>query len=348
MEFKNISLEAIAHVVPPEPLTSDAIEEQLRPVYERLRLPAGRLELMTGIRSRHFWPRGTKPSAASAEAGRAVLAKSRISAEEIDLLIHAAVCRDQLEPATATTVHSLIGLPQRTQVFDISNACLGFLNALSVAAAMVDSGQIRTALICSGENGRPLIEHTIQTLLDDDDLTRKSIKPYFANLTIGAGAVAAVVTHKDLAPATAPRLLGGIAQTDTSYNALCQGDSSGADSLVMQTDSEALLEAGLTVASRTWERFIKAAGWTADTPDHVITHQVGKAHQKGLFDRLGLNLAKDYTSYETMGNVGSVSLPLTLSMALEEGIILPGQRAALLGIGSGLCSIMLALEMPTR
>ena len=57
---------------------------------------------------------------------------------------------------------------------------------------MIDSGQVKSGIVVSGENGKPLLERTIQLLLERE-LTRKTIKPYFANLTIGGGAVAAVV-----------------------------------------------------------------------------------------------------------------------------------------------------------
>ena len=78
--------------------------------------------------------------------------------------MHAAVCRDRLEPATAAYVHQALGLPGHTQILDVSNACLGFLNALVMAAGMIESGQIERALIVAGENGRPLLERTLRAV----------------------------------------------------------------------------------------------------------------------------------------------------------------------------------------
>ena len=68
MRFGNVCLESIAAVLPEEIWTSAGIEERLRPLYERLKLPFGRLELMTGIRERRGWPEGRRPSEASAAA----------------------------------------------------------------------------------------------------------------------------------------------------------------------------------------------------------------------------------------------------------------------------------------
>lgn len=344
MKFSQVAIESIAYALPEEVWTSADVEAKLSSVYARLRLPEGRLELMTGIRERRFWPAGTPASVASAQAGEAVLAKSRFDRSEMDLLVHSAVCRDRLEPATASYVHGLLGLSGKAQIFDVSNACLGFLNAMVIAASMIESGQIERALICSGENGRPLVEHTIAQL-HAPELTRKTIKPYFANLTIGAGAVAAVLCRKDLAGPSAPLFTAAVCETDTSHNELCQGDSAG-DALEMLTDSEELLAAGIGVATRAWRRFTETTGWSAATPDRIITHQVGKAHTRELFSALGLDLEKDYTTFETLGNVGSVSCPITLARAMEDGAYAPGQKAALLGIGSGLSSLMVAVEWP--
>ncbi|KAF0095449.1 MAG: 3-oxoacyl-acyl-carrier-protein synthase III [Puniceicoccaceae bacterium 5H] len=343
MRFQHVRIESLGYVVPPEPISSAEIEARLAPVYQRLKLPEGRLELMTGIETRHFWPQPIRPSEASAQAGEHALAQSRFDREQIDLLVHCGVCRDRLEPATAAYVHGLLGLSSGTQIFDLSNACLGFVNAMTMAASMIQAGSIRRALLVSGENGRPLLERTIQTLLERP-LSRREIKPYFANLTIGAGAVAMVLCHEDEAPTDAPELLGGVVETDSSANELCQGDTAG-DALEMLTEAEQLLEAGLKVAERTWHRFQDLFGWSHDEVDHVICHQVGRTHQRRLLETLQMPVEKDYPTYPYMGNVGSVSLPFSLAKAIENGVLTTGQRVALLGIGSGLSSAMLGLKI---
>ncbi len=343
MRFSNVCLESLAVSLPSEVWTSAQIEERLRPLYERLRLPFGRLELMTGIRERRMWPDGTRPSDASAAAGRAVLGVSAVRREDLGLFIHAAVSRDMLEPASASFAHHKIGLPAATQVFDVSNACLGFLNAVVVAAGLIESGQIRAALVASGENGRPLVEETIRTLVEGD-LDRNAIKPYFANLTIGCGAVAAVVCHTDLVKGRPHRILGGTCLSATQHSELCQGDTAAQGGLAMQTDSERMLEAGVALAKDTWGAFTAETGWTTESVRRAICHQVGSAHRRKLFEALGMDLGRDFSTFETLGNMGSVSLPATLSAAVDAGAVAEGDPVALMGIGSGLNCLMLALE----
>ncbi len=349
MHFNNVVIQHLGYALGPNTCTSEDIEQRLAPMYERLKLPFGRLEHMTGIRQRQFWERDTTASQASTYAAQNLLDQTNYPKEQLDILIHSAVSRDRLEPATASYVHNNLNLSGHTQILDISNACLGFLNAMVLTAGLIETRQIRNALIVAGENGQPLVEHTIDQLLDPKH-TRKSIKPYFANLTIGAGAVAAILTHSDeVKGRSALQLETATLQTDTSHNHLCEGDnaSSAAQSLEMQTDSEELLHAGIALAKKNWELFKKETGWDSNTPEHTITHQVGRAHQRLLYETLHLSEDLDFSTYPSLGNVGSVSLPVTLAMAMEKEVIQPNEKVALLGIGSGLSSIMIGATNKT-
>lgn len=341
MNFTRVAIEGMAYSLPPDVFESTDIEEKLSPIYSRLNLPSGRLELMTGIHQRRLWPVYFKPSQASAEAGIKLL-QTGIDPEEVDLLIHCAVCRDRLEPATASYVHRLMGLGGKTQILDISNACLGFLNALILAGSLIETGQIRRAILVAGENGAPLVEKTIQ-LLNDGDHDRKSIKPFFANLTIGAGAVAWSIADRDLLPEDRPMLGSWSSETDTSHNHLCEGDTSG-DDLVMQTDSEELLHAGISVAGRAWKKFLDIHQWSNDDPDLIITHQVGKVHTRAVLEALCIDSSLNFSTFEYLGNCGSVSLPITYTIACEKDPLNLLRKSALLGIGSGLSSVMLSLN----
>jgi len=341
MHFSNVAIEGMAYSLPDDVVSSSEIEEKLSPLYQRLNLPSGRLELMTGITERRLWPSTFKPSEASAEAGKKLL-HSGIDGDKVDLLIHCAVCRDRLEPATASYVHRLMGLGGNTQILDISNACLGFLNALVLAGSLIETGQIRRAILVSGENGAPLVEKTIQ-LLNQGDHSRKSIKPFFANLTIGAGAVAWSIAHRSMVSHSCPMLGSWATETDTSHNELCEGDVSG-DNLVMQTDSEELLHAGISVAERAWAKFLQVNQWTPEDPELVITHQVGKAHTHAVLNALNIDSDKNFSTFETLGNCGSVSLPITFAMACENDPENKSRKSALLGIGSGLSSLMLSIN----
>lgn len=344
--YQNVCLEAAACALPPHVVTSSDIERQLAPVYERLGLPEGRIEMFTGIRERRFFAPGTKPGAVSAVTVRKLLDESTFDANRIGALLHGSVCRDRLEPATAAGVHAAAGLPQTALVFDVSNACLGILNGIQIVANLIESGQIHAGIVVGTETGRPLVERTIASLLTKTNLSRRDIKTAFASLTIGSGSAAVLLCHRELSR-TGHRLLGGSWRADTTQHHLCEGDvaSDGNEpGMLMQTDSEALMHAGVALAAELWPGFCRKLGWTVADVARVLTHQVGKAHRKLLLETLEIPADRDYPTVERFGNTGSAALPMALALCMEEGLLRTGDNAALLGIGSGLNALMLGVH----
>jgi 3-oxoacyl-[acyl-carrier-protein] synthase III len=346
MRYRHVSIAAVCHTLPPEVVTSAEIEVRLRPVYERLGLPEGRLELMTGIRERRFFPRGTRPGQVSAETAARAIDSSQIDRSHFGAIVHGSVCRDQLEPATASFVHHATALPQSAFVLDVSNACLGLLNGMILLADMIELGQIRAGVVVGTEDGRALVEGTIESLLANDGLTRQEIKRDFASLTIGSGSAAIVLCDRKLSHDD-HRLVGGAFRAETSSHELCTGgdsDKQPGDVLRMQTDSEALLHAGIALAESAWNDAKHALGWSNVDVTKAFTHQVGRAHRKLLFERLKLDPAIDFPTVEYLGNTGAAALPTAWSLGIEQSRLAEGDRIALLGIGSGLNALMLGLE----
>jgi 3-oxoacyl-[acyl-carrier-protein] synthase III len=346
MRYEHVCIEAVAHTLPPHVVSSEEIERQLAPMYERLSLPAGRLELMTGITSRRFFDAGTKPGSISALTAQKVLSKSAVDPQCIGALVHGSVCRDQMEPATAASVHAALQLPAAALVLDVSNACLGLLNGILMVADMIELGRIRAGIVVGTETGRSLVEATIATLLKDQQLTRKSVKPAFASLTIGSGSAAILLCDKKLS-SSGLRLLGGNFLSNTACHNLCEGgsaDSAGDGRPLMQTDSEALLHAGIALAEQNWQQTRRILGWENSDVHRVFTHQVGRQHRSMLLEKLQLDPSLDYPTVETLGNTGAVALPMAFSMGLEAAPPTVGTNMAMLGIGSGLNSIMLGVS----
>lgn len=347
MRYLNVCIESVVCTLPPHVVTSDEIEAQLQPVYERLQLPAGRLELMSGIRERRFFDPGTLPGQISGETVRQAIESSQIDIQYLGALIHGSVCRDQMEPATACSVHHTAGLPADSLVLDVSNACLGLLNGVVMLADMIELGRIRAGVVVGTEIGRPLVEGTIESLLNSPDLTRRDIKPAFASLTIGSGSAAIVLCDERLSR-RGNRLCGGAYLAETSHHRLCAGgvemSQSNDHRPLMATDSEALLHAGIDIAQRTWPRFLDAVGWVEQGVHKTFTHQVGRAHRKLLLEGLDLDPAIDFPTVEFLGNTGAVALPTAAALGIDAGHLSPGDHVALLGIGSGLNCLMLGVE----
>ena len=344
ISYQHVCLHTFGYKLPPRILSSDDIEQRLAPVYDRLRLPAGRLEMMSGIRERRLWPEGTRPSEAAALAGRETLEKSKIDPSSVQCLVFTSVSRDMMEPATASFVHHALGLSPDCLLFDLSNACLGFLDGIVMLANMIELGQVQSGLIVSGETAESLVESTLNTLLEDVTLTRKSIKSAFASLTIGSGSLGLYMCRCVSDETDRPRLARCCWRANTDHSDLCKGGSGDNNKTLMATNSEELMVQGVHTAHQTWEAFSAAAGWRNEDIDCYFCHQVGTAHARLLFDSLCLSADKNFETLSFLGNVGSVSAPITMAWAMEEGVFRPGCKGAMLGIGSGINCMMMGVE----
>ncbi|MCA9121971.1 MAG: 3-oxoacyl-ACP synthase III [Planctomycetaceae bacterium] len=346
MQYRNVCIESFGYTLPDEIVTSDEIEQQLQPLYERLRLPEGRLELMTGIRQRRFWERDALPSDKSIESGKKAIANAGIDPGLVGALVHGSVCRDHLEPATACRVHHHLGLSSSCLIYDVSNACLGLMNGMIQIANMIELGQIRAGLVVGTESARQLVETTINTLNRDETLSRSQLKLAVASLTIGSGSCAILLTDRELSQ-TDNRLRVATARTNTKFHELCHSGQDEAGSgmqPLMQTDSEQLMREGIATGVDTFTRFMNETEWNPDEIDKTFCHQVGAAHRKLMLESLGLSQTRDFATLDWLGNTGSVALPITMAIGLERGHIDRGDKIGMLGIGSGINCLMLGVN----
>jgi 3-oxoacyl-[acyl-carrier-protein] synthase-3 len=348
MLYRQVDIAAVACLLPEIRVTSAELERRLAPLYQRLRLSEGRLELMTGIRERRFWASGTMPGAVAAEAGRRALQKASIEASALGALIFCGVSRDCAEPATATGVSEALNLPPQAVCFDVSNACLGVATGMMLLADMIELGQIDWGLAVTGENSAPLVNNTIEMLNTDMTVTRQSLKSQFASLTIGSCAAAVLLCRRNFCPHAHHRLLASATASDCRGSRLCQGQADGAmtdgSKPLMVTDSTQLMQQGIQVASVMWRELCRQAQWTPDNVSLVCGHQVGKVHRDLLFEELQLPTDKDFPAFPFLGNCGSASLPATVALAEEQGALRPGDNLAMLGIGSGINSAGFAVQ----
>ncbi len=334
MLHADVCLESVAYHLPAEVVSTEDTFDQLAPLLERLRIPAEGVLAASGVEERRFWPRGTTIAETAARAAQKALDASGLTAADIGCVVSTSVCKDYIEPSMASLVHGRLGLPSHCLNFDIGNACLAFLNGMSVLADMIDQGRIKAALLVDAESARDVIESTVTRLLREET-TVDDFRDNFAALTLGSGAVAAVLTHRSISK-TGHRVVGHVAQADTRHSDLCLGQPH-----EMIVHARPLMEAGVNLAKRTWTEAERVFGWTPDAIDLFVGHQVGKRHQQFLFESLGLDQSRAFVTYPFLGNVGPASVPLTLALAEERGRLKSGDRVALMGIGSGLnCSMM--------
>ena len=326
------ALLAVTGLEAPVIVPSSWFDEQLAASLRRLRLPRGLLQRVAGVHERRWWDADTAFDDAAIAAGAKALAESGVGAGDVGLLINTSVTRTHLEPSVASKVHDGLGLPSSALNFDLTNACLGFVNGLTLAASLIDAGQIRYAVIVDGEDSRPTQEATLARL-SGTEVTRQGFLDEFATLTLGSGAAAAVLGPAADHPG-GHRLLGGVTRAATQHHELCVGGIDG-----MRTDPTGLLAGGLELVLAAWQEAQREWGWSS--LDRYVMHQVSTVHVDAIVRALGLDPTRVPLTFPTWGNVGPASLPMTLAGEVDS--LAAGDRVLCMGVGSGLNTAMIEI-----
>ncbi len=324
--FTNTVMLGIERVEAPTVVTSDELDDRLSEVYSRTRMRGGVLEGLVGIKARRRWSDDRSFIDGAVAAGQAALAASGVATSEVGLMINTSLSRRWLEPSTAVVIHDALGLPPSCQNFDVTNACLGFVNGIEIAAAMIDAGLVEHALVVASEDSGPVQESTIGRL-STDVTTSRDVMAEFAALTLGSGAAAMVLGRADKNP-HGHRVVAAASRAATQYHELCVGDNE-----TMITDLKGLLDAGLELSSGLWAEAASDFGWDQGIERYFV-HQVSQVHTDALCRRLGIDPERVPRSFPEFGNIGPASVPFTLA-GNHDGLE-PGDRILLMGIGSGL------------
>jgi 3-oxoacyl-[acyl-carrier-protein] synthase-3 len=331
--FHNTAMLSVSRIEAPVVVTSADLDARLEGVYERVGLRAGLLERLVGIRQRRWWAEGATFVEGAATAAAKAISESGIDPADIGLMVNTSIGRLHLEPSTAVAVHDAVGLPPSCQNFDVTNACLGFVNGIEIAGAMIDAGMTEYAVIVNGEDARPVQEATIERLTQPG-ITAKDVMTEFAAFTLGSGAAAVVLGRADQHP-EGHRVVAGVSRAGTEHHQLCTGDNT-----VMTTDLKGLLNAGLQLSEDLWTEAAPEFGWTEGV-DRYVLHQISQVHTDALCTRLGLEPHRVPRSFPYHGNIGPVSVPFTLAGQADS--LAPGDRVLLMGIGSGLNASVLEI-----
>ncbi len=345
MNYSRARIAAIGYEIPPHVVSSADLEERLAPLYEALRIPRGQLEAITGIRERRYWSPGFRPSEGASRAGRKALEAAGVDPREVGMLIYAAVCREHLEPATACAVADRLGIGPGCQVLDVSNACLGVLNGMLLAAGAIELGHIRAGLVVACESAREIVDLTIARLNREPSM--ETLRKTLATLTGGSGAAAVLLTERSFRPG-GRRLRGAVCRSAPRHHRLCTwGPDTGIPegrAHMAETDAAEVLRHGVALGVETFEAFRRELALPEGAPDRIVCHQVGATHQRTFLEAVGIPAERDFTTFRFLGNTGTVSLPLTAALAEERGVLRPGELVGWLGIGSGLNCLMLAID----
>jgi 3-oxoacyl-[acyl-carrier-protein] synthase-3 len=265
----------------------------------------------TGIRARHVAAPGERLATHAANAATAALRRAGVSAADVDLVLVATTTPDEVMPNAAPQVAHELGAT-RAGAFDIGAACTGFLSALAVGAAQIESGRVQTALVIGAD--------LMSRITDPEDRATAAV---FAD---GAGAVVLRATAQE--SRIGPIVLGA--------------DGAGADHIIVPRENgtiqmrghETFREAVARLALSTVQA-VRAADLRLEDVDLFVYHQANGRILSAVGERLGLEPDRVVDCISEYGNTSAATLPLALAYVENEGRLQTGNRVLLGAFGAG-------------
>ena len=272
----------------------------------------------TGIHARHFAAPEVASSDLALEASKKALEAAGCQPQDIDLIIVATSTPDMVFPSTACILQNKLGA-NGCAAFDVQAVCSGFVYALTVADAMIQSGAASRALVVGSE--------VFSRILDFNDRTTCVL---FGD---GAGAVVLEASEQ-------PGILASDLHADGKHvGILCvPGKVSGGQILgdpLLKMDGQAVFKLAVGVLEKAARATLDKAGLTDADIDWLIPHQANIRIMQSTARKLKLSMDKVVVTVDQHGNTSAASIPLALDHGVRSGQVKPGQTVLLEGVGGG-------------
>ena len=277
----------------------------------------------SGIERRRFAAEGETTSVLAIHAARAALANAGLTPDDIDGVIVATSTPDLTFPSVATMVQQGLGMT-RGFAFDMQAVCAGFVYAMATANAMIVSGQADRLLLIGSE--------TFSRIMDWSDRS--------TCVLFGDGAGALVLGATEGTGTNADRgILSVDLNSDGRYRDMLYVDggvSTTGRSGKLRMQGNALFRKAIEKLTETAETALGKIGLTGPDVDWIVPHQANIRIIQGTAKKLGLPMDNVIVTVQDHGNTSAASIPLALSVGVDEGRIRPGQIILTEAIGGGL------------
>lgn len=286
------------------------------------------VEALTGIKTRRYAGMHQCPSDLAVSAARQALNDAGMDPKDLDAIIFFGISRDFHEPATANVVQDKLGATN-AYVYDLANACNGFITAVDTLDAMITAGRCENGLVVTGELISPYIDWAPRT--------KQDFKLSIFGYTISDSGGAAVLTR------TAPGESRGIkarwfASAGSHWDLAIAGELEGANPHNKYFRSRGLdLEAtSIQIMPHGYQEIMHQLDWTESDLALVIPHQIPISILKNMYHKaVGIPLDKLHWIFPDHGNLATASMPVAMCNALETGKVKPGDKLLLAGAAAG-------------
>lgn len=285
-----------------------------------------------GILERHITVEGETASDLACGAAEKLFAANNIDRQTIDYLIFVTQSPDYHLPTSACVIQARLGLSNRITAIDVNLGCSGFVTGLSLAKAVVVSGQAQNVLLLTAETYSKYMhkrDKGNRTIFGDGAAaTLVSIEGFarIGNFVIGTDGNGAENLIVKSGCARNPRPLNDLKFDDF-------GNPCSSDHLYM--DGPAILNYSLESIPQLFADVLEKNGETNDDIDLHVYHQANIFLANLERRKLKIVPEKYYVNIAKVGNTVSSTIPIALCMALEDGTLKQGMKVLSMAQGLG-------------
>ncbi|WP_297482520.1 beta-ketoacyl-ACP synthase III [Sulfurimonas sp.] len=282
----------------------------------------------TGIKERHIAADTEFTSDLGVKAAQKALKRSGVALEDIDLVVTATISPDYFcMPSTATVIANKLGIKGAT-AFDITAACTGFIYALSIAKAFIESGMKKNVLIVGAEKLSAITDYTDRGTC----------------ILFGDGAGSAVISATNNKEEAIIDINTG---ADGEYADLLMtpngGTGSAHDSLdgeagscFMQMKGNETFKVAVRTLTKDVKEILEDNNIKSEDIKHFIPHQANLRIIKAVGDALNMREDQVVITVEKYGNTSGASIPMAINDLYESGKLQSGEIMLLDAFGGGL------------
>ena len=272
----------------------------------------------TGIKERRIASSEENTSDLGVEASKIAIQRANIDVTDIDLIICATISPDYMcMPSTACLIAEKLGI-RDVMALDISAACTGFIYALSVAKAFIESGMKKNVLIIGAEKLSNIVDYTDRTTC----------------MLFGDGAGAAIISGTD---DKEKAIVDIQCSADGSLKdlLLTPGIQSGEAQFMQMKGNETFKIAVRTLTSDV-KKIMEKNNYKNEDIDLFVPHQANYRIIKAVGDALKFEDEQKVVTVEKYGNTSSASIPMAINDCFENGRLTNGKTMLLDAFGGGL------------
>ena len=279
----------------------------------------------TGIKQRRKAAPGEYTSLFAVRAARQAIERAKIDPMEIDLLLCATVTPDQILPSTGCIIQAELGA-NKAAAMDVVAACSGFLYGLTLADAMIRTGQSRYVLVIGAEILTQYVDYTDRgtCILFGDGAGAAVLGPVEA----GKGILAARIRSdgRYLEQLFSP---GGGTRRPPTAETLAAGDH------FFKMKGNELFKVAVRSMSEISTEVLEEAGLSAEDVSLFIPHQANQRITDAVANKLKVEDARVYSNIAMHGNTSSASIPIALDECVEAGRVKEGDLVLMASFGGG-------------